>query len=74
MHLSLYLFILTAIKARPMTRVVRVFKVVKGHFERYTSRLFVKSVDFAQQKVEEIGEIVRDKHRSSGSQREVEET
>lgn len=57
-----------------MTRVVRVFKVVKGHFERYTSRLFVKSVDFAQQKVEEIGEIVRDKHRSRGSQREVEET
>lgn len=61
-------------KARPMTRVVRVFKVVKGHFKYYTSRLFVKSVDLTQQKVEEIGEIVRDKHRSSGSQREVEET
>lgn len=74
MRLSLYLLILTAMKARPMTRAVRVFKVAKGHFEYYTSRLFVNSVDFTQQKVEEIGEIVRDKHRSSGSQREVEET
>ena len=51
-------------KARPMTRIIRVFKVVKGHFERYASRPFVKSVDFTQQKVEEIGEIVRDKHHS----------